>query len=160
MSFIIYLIIQIVFTIFENILVAIYISKKDEYGYPYYVCSVCYNELETKQEAFCDECEEEFNEKEEELTACQVINLQEDRNFKFCQMNIEKNIPFTNKVMTTFCDTEFFVFPKQNNLWENRIIDLNLEKFGRISIGIMKIRYNENQFTKEDIELIKTYRFL
>lgn len=32
-SFIIYLIIQIVFTIFENILVAIYISKKDEYGY-------------------------------------------------------------------------------------------------------------------------------
>ena len=41
------------------------LTKKDEYGYPYYVCSVCYNELETKQEAFCDECEEEFNEKEE-----------------------------------------------------------------------------------------------
>ena len=72
----------------------------------------------------------------------------------------EQKILFSNTILINFCESEFYVFPKQINFWENKIIELDLNRFGRLAIDGYTIRFNENQFTEEDINKIKKYRFL
>ena len=131
--------------------------NKDIHGFPFYTFSNCGEELETVDDYYCENCEEELDDNHETLTECTITFIKNQNNFSFCQL--QKYMLYGDIIFPMITELEFYVFPKNFNLMKDKNFKINFKDFQTINIDGYSLYYNPENFSSQEISEIKTYRF-